>query len=124
LLWKLRTGHNLKKKHAGHIQRLTKNGFVEMVTSKGFQIKDIEYSTYLIGQLIDIAYYALQELPPLKEKLQNAHASKNVSDRKDSIVSSAFKAVINLAFLISYYESVIMRKAPLAQGLHLSCMKP
>jgi ubiquinone/menaquinone biosynthesis C-methylase UbiE len=124
LLWKLRIGHNLKKKHAGHIQRLTKKCFVDMVREKGFEIMGVEYSTYLIGQLIDIAYYACQEIVPLKKKLMNAHASKNISEGGDPILTSALKGVINVAFLISYLESVIIRRAALAQGVHLSCRKP
>jgi ubiquinone/menaquinone biosynthesis C-methylase UbiE len=123
LLWKIRLGHNLKKKHAGHIKRFTKKGFVDLVREKGFEIEGVEYSTYLIGQLIDIAYYLCQEFGPLKEKLLSAHASKDVREKKDSIIASVFKRLINVAFLVSYYESVMIRKAVLAQGIHLTCTK-
>lgn len=122
LLWKIRLGHNLKKKHAGHVQRFTKKGFIDAI-NKNFEIKNIQYSTYLIGQLIDILFYALQEIGPFKKKLLSAHVSKDAKNEKESIAKKIMKGIINLAFLISYSESRIFKMGLFAQGLHITCLK-
>ncbi|MBI4847168.1 MAG: class I SAM-dependent methyltransferase [Nitrospirae bacterium] len=123
LLWRLRLGHDLKKKHAGHIQRFTKKEFIDKLEKKNFEIKKIEYSTYIIGQVIDMAYYILQEVRPFKEKVVRAHSSKDVTEDSGSLTGKLLKKLINLAFLVSYYESMFFRGGLFAQGLHVTCTK-
>ncbi len=123
LLWKIRLGHDLKKKHAGHIQRFSQKEFINKIKEKTFEIKKIEYSTYLLAQMVDILYYISHEFKLFKKSLQYAHATKNSNKKSEPIFIRVFKKIINFAFFISYTESLLFRQRFFAQGVHLTCTK-
>jgi len=123
ILNKFNIGRGLLKKHAGHIHKFRKNEVVTLFRECGFSILDVSYSTYLTGQLFDFIFYALQGIPVLKEKLLTAHATKDNSQVNRSLFYRIFKKLINIAFYISYQESVFFKKDCGAQGLHLTCIR-
>lgn len=120
---KLKIGHNLTRKHAGHINRFTKKEIIELFKAYNFKVLDISYSTYLLGQFIDLTYYAMQEIGLIRETLLTAHAAKDVDEEQSPFISRLFKKIINKAFHISYLESVSCKNGKLAQGLHLTCIR-
>ncbi|MBN1303069.1 MAG: class I SAM-dependent methyltransferase [Anaerolineales bacterium] len=120
LLYKLKIGHDLTKRHAGHVQRFTKKGVQAVVAAHGFEIIQKSYSTYWIGQFIDFVYYLLQDFDLVRGKLLSAHAAKDLQEDHPSLASNLLKALINTAFRISYYESIVFKSGQCAQGLHLT----
>ncbi len=124
ILNRIKIGHELKKELAGHIRQFTKKEFIAKIQEKNLTITSIEYSTYIIGQLLDISYYALQKIRPLRESVLRAHSSSNVTgDSNQSMIIKIIKKIIGLAFLISYIESVLLKQSLFAQGVHLTCKK-
>ncbi len=113
----------LKNKHAGHILRLNADEVIEMMKGSGFDIAKVEYSTYLIGQMIDIFYWSLIDVERFRMPLLMANIEKDTQHKDESIFRKVAKKLINLAYMTSYYESMVFSTSFMAQGLHLTCIK-
>lgn len=128
LLWKLRLGHNLKKKHRGHIHRFRLQECASLLEPAGFVPTRIRYSGYFLEQLLDISFYVSLEFKGLRDTIWQAHASKSIPkgrDPKKSFLTRSLAMVKDVAYQLSYYETKVL--APLkglgAMGLHVTAKK-
>ena len=128
LLWKLRLGHNLKKKHRGHIHRFSLQDCVSLLRRTGLAPIRIRYSGYFLEQLLDILFYVSLEFKGLRDTIWQAHASKSAPkgrDPKKNFLTRSLAMVKDAAYRVSYYETKVL--APLkglgAMGLHVTAKK-
>jgi hypothetical protein len=127
-LWKIKVGHDLKKKHRGHVQRFTLAGCDELVESAGLAITQKRTSGYWIEQVLDVLFYALLEAGILKDEIWEAHALKDTMDEASSKKSVALLGRLkNIAYGAAYQETRLIEflniQPAIALGLHISARK-
>jgi len=61
LLGRLGLGADLKERHAGHVQRFTHRGILDLLRKEGFLLEKVTYSMHPLGQVRDILTYLEQE---------------------------------------------------------------
>ena len=124
LLWKLRLGHNLKKKHRGHIQRFSSKECSQLCEEAGFDILKKHYSGYYIEQFLDVLFYVMLEIRGIEADLWEAHAEGgHVGSKKRSTFRKILGFLRQVAFGLGYYESKIIRFPPTALGLHITAKR-
>jgi ubiquinone/menaquinone biosynthesis C-methylase UbiE len=128
LLWKIKVGHDLKKKHRGHVQRFTLAGCDELVESAWLAITQKRTSGYWIEQVLDVLFYALLEAGILKDEIWEAHALKDTMDEASSKKSVALLGRLkNIAYGAAYQETRLIEflniQPAIALGLHISARK-
>ncbi len=115
LLWKIKIGHDLKKKHRGHIQRFSLKSCKRLVENAALTVKNSRFSGYWFEQLLDVIFYVLLEVQSINHALWDSHSKTN---------SNAFSSFLrNLAFAIGYYETQFLPRLPFALGLHITAVK-
>jgi ubiquinone/menaquinone biosynthesis C-methylase UbiE len=130
LMWKLKIGHNLKRKYAGHIQRLTRQNIHDFIKEARLKIIKETFSFHLIGQIYDIFFDYLPR--KFQRKKTIGCKRKEVFSVRDKILRSLEERGIFLTLWVilgrlvetaAFYESEILKDCPLAMGIHLTCRK-
>lgn len=118
ILNKLGIARNLKRIHAGHIQKLKSRELLNSLRKHGYCVIDITYSWHVIGQLSDLERYVTRSITPFP------------SDRETSGrgISSFFNRVLcvfeNLLTRLSIKEDQLLRHLPWAMSIHVTAVKP
>jgi ubiquinone/menaquinone biosynthesis C-methylase UbiE len=130
LMWKIRLGHNLKRKYAGHIQRLTGGETHRLLKDCGFTVIKETYSFHFLGQIYDIFF---DYLPRIFTKNKIAlDRREQLSGIKNKITRSIRERGILLTFwfmlgrvveILAFLESEILKYFPIAMGLHITSTK-
>ncbi len=108
---------DLKRQHAGHIQRLRSRNLLRDLKNQGYQVTSVSYSWHLIGQLTDLErYLSWSVLPP--------HGSA-ASPRKGLLgfclkFLYLFEDILAVLFIC---EARLLKHFPLAMGIHVTCIK-
>ena len=115
----------LKKNHLGHIYGFTTGSLSKMITSAGFEIKETSYSLQLFGQIYDIALImAIEFFPSTAFQIGSIKDSCFIKDKGGRGKGVWFlKGVNYLANFLTYYESILFSKVPLAIGVHITAIK-
>ena len=96
-----------------------------MITSAGFEIKETSYSLQLFGQIYDIALImAIEFFPSTAFQIGSIKDSCFIKDKGGRGKGVWFlKGVNYLANFLTYYESILFSKVPLAIGVHITAIK-
>lgn len=130
LMWKVKIGHNLKKKYAGHIQRLTSKKVRKLINDNQFSIAKETFSFHGLGQINDIFFDYLPRIFT-KNKIDPNKRIK-AQTAKDKIIRSIKERGLLLTFWLmlgriievaAFYESEILKYFPGAIGLHITSYK-
>lgn len=130
LMWKLKMGHNLKRKYAGHIQRLSKQDIHYFIKDEQFKIIEETFSFHFLGQIYDIFFdylprkfqkkkiidYEMKQAISVRDKI-----SRSLKER--GIILTLWAILGRLIEIAAFYESQILKSFPLAMGVHLTCKK-
>lgn len=118
-MWKLRLGHDLKKKHRGHIQRFSVESCLALIQAEGFSISRKQLSGYWIEQFLDVVFYVLLEAQGTQGAVWKAH-SGTADGKNQGILVSFLSLLKNLAFALGYWEGRLLSFLPWALGLHVT----
>ncbi len=110
---RLRFLSELKRTHAGHIQKLSPWQLKRTLTEAGFTVDTMLYSYHGLGQLYDLAVFGSMGLGVDTHGARQRH----VETSGGSLVKAARKAVSNLL----YWESRLLAKVPLGMTVHVTC---
>ncbi len=130
LMWKIKIGHNLKRKYSGHIQQLTSKKVRKLINSNQFNIVKETYSFHGLGQINDIFFDYLPRVFT-KNKI-NPDKRIKAPTAKDKIIRSIKERGLFLTFwfmlgrvfeIAAFYESEILKHFPIAVGLHITAVK-
>lgn len=117
ILGKMGIARHLKRKHAGHMQQLRSKDIVTYLKNQGYYITDISYSWHIIGQLSDIERYISKEIKsPLSDRLVFKRGIKK-------LFAGILYIFEDLLTKYSVKESRLLRKFPLAMGIHVTARK-
>lgn len=130
LMWKLKIGHNLKKRYAGHIQRFTRKDIHKFIKDAGFKIIKETFSFHFIGQIYDIFFDYLPRIFQ-KNKIddkqrEDAFSVKDKISRSlkmRGIILTLWAILGHFVEIAAFYESQILKNFPLAIGVHITCRK-
>ena len=130
LLWKtgLPAG-DLKRKHAGHIQRFTHKGILEKFKDYGFIVVKIEYSVHIIGQLLDFLQWwatsvrrrfsiAESDTTPVHGCKPEANTAMTLN-----LLLGSYRLFVRFLEVVSYYETKMLRKIGLAMAVDVTLEK-
>jgi len=126
LAWKLRLGHELKRRHRGHIQRFTLQEPVRLMQQLGFEITEVKRSGFLIEQALDLAFYMMLEFDSVAPVIWKAYF-KRLGESElsgNGVGLDLLNKLRDIAFALGYYETRYLRALSLALGLHVTARKP
>lgn len=125
-LWKIRLGGDIKKIHAGHIQRFTSKHTKKIVKEAGFKIIGIEYSYHCLGQFLDFIQWeatAIRKNAETKNMdigtIKSGYNTSNIT----KIGLKAYYFLIHVLEISSYYESKMLSKVKPSMALDITAQK-
>lgn len=128
-MWKMNLGGNLKRKYAGHIQRLATNDVRKLLRDCDFSFVKQSFSFHGLGQIYDIFFDYLprlfQKSVPFSSHRQNCLSIKVTLLRslKERGTFLTIWLILGRAVEIAaYYESVALKYFT-APGLHITSRK-
>jgi SAM-dependent methyltransferase len=129
-LWKtgLQAG-DLKRKHAGHIQRFTHKGVVDKFHDHGFDLVNLEYSVHIVGQMLDCLQWWATSVrrsfsiagtggPKTPEDTPQGSTSATVK-----LLFGLYRSLVRVLEVFSYYETKMLRKVGLAMAVDITLKK-
>lgn len=129
-LWKTRfPGRDLKRKHAGHVQRFTQKGILEIFSEHGFDVINIEYSVHMVGQILDFLQWWATSV---RRRMSVEGTGKPVApedtppgDSRASmrLIFGAYRFVVRVLEIYSYFETKIFNKLNLAMAVDVTLRK-
>jgi SAM-dependent methyltransferase len=122
LLWKIKLGHDLKKKHRGHIQRFTHRDIHDLAKEHGFTIQNLFRSGYFFEQCLDLLFYIALEMRSSNQDLWNAHAKVNQAPTSglERMKQKMLAFCRDMAFAVGYYETKLCFWFPISLSLHVT----
>jgi ubiquinone/menaquinone biosynthesis C-methylase UbiE len=108
--------HELKRKYAGHIQRLTPGELLQRLEQVGFTVASTRYSYHLLGQFYDALVFGAMGFG------FNVHGARR--DLIESGKTSAVSMLRRLVTRILYIESRLLACAPSGMTMHVTCVAP
>lgn len=139
LMEKIRIGNKLTEKHLGHIQKLTTNELILALNQAGFEIKSINYSRHLIGQLVSLFGFCIpKEIlarffgPAISTEMTDYSIStRNISAKEKPktvrlllLFQKIWYGILKIFDVILYYESIILKHYRfMATDVHITCIK-
>jgi len=112
--------HALKRKHAGHIQRLDPKA-LHVALKKNQLVPSAQfYSYHLLGQLYDAAVWSAVEMGALSHAARHALVDQNTSG-KTSVLAPLVRGVRTLLSTALYYEATLLRHMPFGMTVHVTC---
>lgn len=111
--WLKKLGWNAKEKIAGHVQKFKEDDLKFMIRDSGMSVRKKRYITHLLGQIVDIVYFAFLDWTGKKFEVG---LEQNL---KDKPVLRFFKNTITK---LTNLESQVLNFIPGA-GVHIKCVK-
>ena len=110
---------NLTKRFAGHIQYYSRNSLVELVEKSGFEIRSLNYSEHILGQLLGLA--AFFSMSHASGKLGGGQINNEsyFTQNSGSGLTRRFKRFVNG---LIYVESYLLQHVP-SPNKHLVAKK-
>lgn len=121
LLHKLGLKAELTKMYAGHINKFTRRGLVNLVESYNFTTKRVRYSEQILGQLLGLAAFFSMDHFAKKNNLNQVNNEQYFYnlDQKGGGVLKIIKNIIN-SLVTS--ESIVFSRVP-SPNVHLTVIK-
>jgi ubiquinone/menaquinone biosynthesis C-methylase UbiE len=105
--------HRWKRDHIGHIQILTTRQLKETLEKRHLEVNGTTFSFHILGQIHDVFDYWRREV-----------LSRDwVPGWQKAIVKIISKTVFIPTWRLAYYEDTLLKNAPAAIGVHLTCVK-
>ena len=117
-LAKIGIAKDLKRRHAGHIQKLTSKSVLASLRNQGYDIVNISYSWHFIGQLSDLTQYLFRGIQP---RLNDESLSQLTGIRK--IFAKAIDISEHFLTIFSIREDRVLRNFPWAMGIHITARR-
>jgi SAM-dependent methyltransferase len=117
--------HPVTDRHAGHIQHFRHAGLVALVQQAGFEVLELRYSYHLLGQMLDIATFAVRETV-FRRRSRGLQQPETYYDRSvlgTGGLSRAYRITRRAIEAATYLESELLRRVPWALGLHLTARR-
>lgn len=114
-----RSGHELTKKYAGHINYFTRQSLFDLFKKNNFQFVSIRYSEHILGQILGIMAFIAMDRAVKKKKIIQINNETYFAKEKQSIALKLLKNTVNSAV---YLESVIFSRIP-SPNVHLTVVK-
>jgi ubiquinone/menaquinone biosynthesis C-methylase UbiE len=117
ILGKIGIARNLKRKYAGHIQKLRTKELLASLRKQGYRTTDVKYSWHVIGQLSDLERYVSQTInSPVSDRAVSKRGIKRIFAR----VLYVFE---DLLTEYSVKESLRLKDVSWAMGIHVTAVK-
>lgn len=117
LLWKFGLFYRVKERLAGHIQRFTTRGVLNLMERNGLDCIDKSYSFHFFGELLDFLIFLMKDIQSRGKVNQAAIAASEEKRGRNPVRWLERKWEI-----FRYYESRLLKRFP-ASGVHLTCRK-
>lgn len=125
-LWKIKLGGDIKKIHAGHIQRFTSKNIKRIIKESGFKIVSIKYSYHAVGQLLDFIQWAATSLRKNAEARNVDVKTLKSGNNAHKIIKAGFKVyylLIHMLEIVSYYETKLLYKIKPSMAIDITAEK-
>jgi ubiquinone/menaquinone biosynthesis C-methylase UbiE len=129
-LWKtgLPAG-DLKRKHAGHIQRFTHKGVVVKFRDHGLELVNLDYSVHIVGQILDcLQWWATSLRQDFSMGVPGSAAAPESTMKVETSVTTKFlfgiyRSIVRILEALSYYETKLLRKVDIAMAVDVTLRK-
>lgn len=110
---------DLTKKYAGHINYFSREKIFEMLTHAGFEIKKVEYSELMLGQLLSLGVFFSMDKLAKRKGLKQMNNETFFSGQSEK---GLIKKIKNLVNGLVYLESRLLSRVP-SPNMHLIAAK-
>jgi ubiquinone/menaquinone biosynthesis C-methylase UbiE len=129
-LWKTGLpGGDLKRKHAGHIQRFTYKGVVNKFHEHGFDVVNVEYSVHIVGQMLDLLQWWATSvrrslsISDFEESLAPEGSLQGGSSKTVKLLFGIYRLIVRFLEVFSYYETKVFKKIGLGMAVDITLKK-
>jgi len=114
-----RTGHELTKKYAGHINYFSRRSLIDLFKKNNFVLKKVCYSEHFLGQILGVIAFIAMDRAVKKKKIIQINNETYFAKEKQSSIVKFLKNFVNTAV---YLESVVFSGIP-SPNVHLTVIK-
>jgi ubiquinone/menaquinone biosynthesis C-methylase UbiE len=126
LHWLLRRWvHRWTARHAGHLAHMRHTQVTAMVEAAGFEVVGLSYSYHLLGQILDVATFAVREMV-FRRQESGSDRPKAYYDRSalsNGALQCAYGPARRAAEAVTYAEARLLSWCPWALGLHVTARR-
>lgn len=115
----VKTGHELTKKYAGHINYFSRKSLFDLFKKNNFVLARVRYSEHFLGQLLGVMAFAAMDRAVKAKKIIQINNETYFAKEKQSLLIQFFKNIVNSAV---YLESLILSRVP-SPNVHLTAVK-